>query len=293
MEDRIEIFADTHEPGSLEMMLGFLDHNSPSGNAYSTGDHIPSGMKGPDRELCDKLRKEKGITDVQPALVKAYEEDPEFRRASDEHYQKTIANMAMRRQALKRWMNKSPIYSCPGNQDYAVSKKMSERYGAGDVFEAAIGTMLVFIQDVSLFREGNIGVLLVPYTPSLKKYTFEEAKEKLAEKRFKERDGSSLKGVKRFLLLSHQSIDCTAMGLPEKKRDTYTDPGNRALITHYYEFARNIVGPENVQMVHGHHHTPYVQYEFRGSKVHNLDIGDLLLVDETGETEVKHVMQRF
>lgn len=300
MEGGIEIIADTHEPGSLETLLGVM--RSRFNPVYSTGDHIPSGMSGPDRKMVDKLRAQ-GVKDIAPALAKAYEEDAGYKAEVDAHYQKTIVNMDARKCALER--AEVEIVTCAGNQDFAVGKKL-KRYGYQfDIFKDFKGNAVVddirekitwglefqFKPTAKEYEYIGTSIILVPYDEGLGKgkRAFEEIKSGISI------DQGILKkiaNVERVLLLSHQSPDCTLMGLPESARDAYTEPGNRALITAYYELAAGIVGPKNVQLVHGHHHTPYKQYEFRGSKVHNLNIGDLLLVDpKTGDSEIKHVVQ--
>jgi hypothetical protein len=309
MKDATEVMADTHEPGSLETVLSCVEPRADH-VIYSTGDHIPSGMKGPEREMVDSLRAS-GVKDVRPALEKAYKEDPEYRKAVDAHYQKTVVNMRARIQALKNL--KVGVITGAGNQDFAVGKKIKENYGGPDIFkdfdfsrmapllddeyEKYIGLKFVLQPDACM--EGETAVVFVPHNPAYRKdkRPFEEILEECRKPGF-ENDKivwqEPIRRSERVLILSHQSIDCTRMGLPDEARDAYTDPGNRALITFFYEFACEAVGAENVQLVHGHHHKPYQQYEFRGSRVHNLDIGDLLLVDRyTGETEVQHLFQRF
>ena len=297
MNRQIQIIADTHEPGSLEGLLWVAERV-----IYSTGDHIPSGMHGADRKMVDKIRAA-GVKDVGPALAKAYEEDPEFRKASDADYMKTIANMATRRLAIKH--KKAHILSGAGNQDFSVGAKIRDKYQGPDVFEYFdsvdadncpmpelenwVGMHFSF--DPTVYMEDRTAVLLVPHNPGYRKdkRPFEEIKGEMQED---EGVCSELDKAERVLLLSHQSIDCTAMGLPEGKRDAFTDPGNRALIETYHQAACARVGAQNVQMVHGHHHTPHKVYEFNGSKVHNMNIGDLLTVDaKTGEAKVKHVLR--
>ncbi len=310
---KVDIFADTHEPGSLETLLYFLRHGSTSkggsfsaGAIYSTGDHIPSGMRGPERELVDKIRAE-GVKDVRPFLAKKYEEDPEYRTRVDAHNQKTIVNQNARKEVLRQKRRK--IISCAGNQDIVVGRKLKEKYGGENILEDFKDTGLNFWLTPGVSKEYEMAFLMVPYSLDLRtdKRQFEEIREevksseylskvkKAIEKKYVSFEQKSVSAkTERITILSHQSIDCTGMGLPEEARDAYTEPGNRALITAYYELACELVGPENVQLVHGHHHKPYNQYEFRGSKVHNLDIGDILSVDiYTGETEVKHVFQRY
>ncbi|MEE9525452.1 MAG: hypothetical protein V3V78_02480 [Candidatus Woesearchaeota archaeon] len=293
---KIQIIGDTHEPGSLETMLWFLGDE-----VYSTGDHIPSGMSGADRKMVDKLRAE-GVKDVKPELDRLYKEDEEYRKEVDSDYAKIVANMETRRDALLK--AQKHIVSCAGNQDFPVGKKVKEKYGGLDIFKDFLCGYGIaeeffgigFYKKPEIFREGSTAIVLVPHDPSYRKdeRSYEEIKEGI-EKEASE--GYNLElfvhdwNINRALILSHQSIDCTLMGLPEGKRDAYTEPGNRALISAYYEEACSSVGSRNVQLVHGHHHTPYMQYEFNGSKVHNLNIGDLLEVDsESGETEVRHIV---
>jgi hypothetical protein len=294
---KIEIIADTHEPGSLETILWFLGMKhgvgKPRDYVYSTGDHIPSGMKGPEREYVDKLRGKKGVKNVGPFLAKRYEEDPEYREAVDVHNQKTIVNQNARKKVI--YESGIKIRSCAGNQDWIVGKKIKDRYGGENILEDFGGTGLEFALAPTATSKGNTFMIMLPYDLAAKKEkrSYEELmrevrKELETDPKFTETP------YKRVLILSHQSIDCTGMGLPDEARDAYTESLNRVIITAHYEAARDLVGPENVQLVHGHHHTPYMQYEFNGSRVHNLDIGDILSVDsETGETEVQHVFQRF
>ncbi len=222
----------------------------------------------------------------------------------------TIANMETRRLAIKH--SKAHILSCAGNQDFSVGAKIKDKYQGPDVFEyfdsvdAGNCPMpelenwvgLKFSFDPTVYMEGKTAVLLVPHNPGYRKdkRPFEEIKEGIQED---EGVCSELDNAERVILLSHQSIDCTGMRLPEGKRrnafterDAFTEPGNRALIETYHQAACARVGAQNVQMVHGHHHKPHQVYEFNGSKVHNMNIGDLLLVDaKTGEAEVKHVLR--
>jgi hypothetical protein len=249
MEDRIQIIADTHEPGSLETFLWMLQ-----GTIYSTGDHIPSGMSGPERELVDKL-KASGVKDVRPELQRMYQEDPDYRKAVDESYQKTIMNQNIRKKALEQ--SKVRIISAAGNQDFAVGKKIVENYGGENILHDFKDAGLEFVFEPTVYPVGDTAVVLVPHNPEYRgdKRTFEEISEEITTD---ENIEEVLDSAERVLILSHQSIDCSAMGLPKEKVDAFTEPGNRALITAYYDAARQLVGPENVQLIHGHHHKPHL-----------------------------------
>jgi phage host-nuclease inhibitor protein Gam len=293
--DPIKIIADTHEPGSLETLLWAFERLD---TVFSTGDHIPSGMHSPDRKVVDRLKSE-GVTDIQAELLKLYNEDHDYRAAVDAHYQKTIANLAIRRYALEK--AEVDIVSCAGNQDFIVGRKLKKHGYTGDLFNdfrfyekdpetGKYSWGLQFEFKPFATSIGKTGILLVPYDEERSKdqRPCEEISAGIAIDKDVTQD---LSDVSYVILLSHQSVDPTGMGVKPETVKAYTDSGNMALIKAYYQFARDIVGPKNVQLVHGHHHAQYRQYDFQGSRVHNLNIGDLLLVDpENFETKVKYVV---